>query len=152
MSVATSPSTATSTISGGHQKALDWIRAGPKRMLIGGKWVNAVSGKTFETINPATEQRLALVAEADGADVDAAVAAARRAFEAPSWTGISPHARTRVLLKIAEAIERHAEELAVLETLDNGTPLSFSAGRVAHVAETFRYYAGWATKIYGTTN
>jgi acyl-CoA reductase-like NAD-dependent aldehyde dehydrogenase len=148
-----SASVSVSAISAGHRKVLEWLESSvPKRMLIGGKWVDAVSGKTFETINPSTEERLALVAEADSADVDAAVTAARRAFESPSWAGISPHARTRYLLKIADAVESHAEELAVLETLDNGMPLSSSAARVAQVAEIFRYYAGWPTKIYGTTN
>ncbi|MDN8007029.1 aldehyde dehydrogenase family protein [Burkholderia multivorans] len=121
-------------------------------MLIGGKWVHAVSGKTFDTINPATEEVLATVAEADSADIDAAVVAARRAFEAPSWAGISPHTRTRYLLKIADAVEQHIEELAILETLDNGMPLSSARARAAQVAEIFRYYAGWPTKIYGTTN
>src|SRR5258706_7486846 len=136
----------------GHRKALEWLQTASKRMLIGGQWVDAVSGKTFETFDPATEERLALVAEADSADVDAAVAAARRAFEAPTWTGISPHARTRLLLKVAEAVDEHAEELAALETLNNGAPLSFAARQVANVAETFRYYAGWPTKIMGTNN
>jgi acyl-CoA reductase-like NAD-dependent aldehyde dehydrogenase len=136
----------------GHRKALDWLSGRPKRLLIGGEWVHAVSGKTFKTIDPSTEQVLTEVAEADHADVDAAVKAARRAFEAPSWSGISPHARTRYLLKIADLIEQHAEELAVLETLDRGAPLAFTAGRVASAAELFRYYAGWATKLHGTTN
>lgn len=141
------------TLSAGHRQALAWLEtSAPKRMLIGGEWVEAVSGKTFETINPATEQRLAYVAEADSADVDAAVQAARRAFESSSWSGISPHARTRYLLKIADAIESHVEELAVLETLDNGMPYTSSYARVMQGAETFRYYAGWPTKIYGTTN
>ena len=116
-------------------------------MLIGGKWVDAISGKTFETINPATEEKLTTVAQADSADVDAAAVAARRAFENPAWSAISPHARTRLLLRIADAVEQHADELAVLETLDGGTLLSASCGRVAGVAETFRYYAGWPTKI-----
>ena len=136
----------------GHRQALAWLDGSAKRMLIGGKWVDAISGKTFQTINPSTEETLASVAEADSADVNTAVAAARRAFEAPTWTGISPHARTRVLLKIADAIEQHAEELAVLETLDNGAPLSFAARQVANMADIFRYYAGWPTKILGTTN
>jgi acyl-CoA reductase-like NAD-dependent aldehyde dehydrogenase len=139
-------------LTSGHQKALDWLSSGPKRLLIGGEWVAAQSGKTFETMNPATEQTLASIAEADSTDVDAAVLAARRAFEAPSWTGISPHARTRMLLKIADAIDEHAEELAVLETLDMGAPLTANLARVAQVAEIFRYYAGWPTKIVGTTN
>jgi acyl-CoA reductase-like NAD-dependent aldehyde dehydrogenase len=136
----------------GHQKALDWLKAGPKRLLIGGRWVDAISGKTFETLNPATEEVLTSVAEADSADIDAAVAAARRAFEAPSWSGISPHVRAHLLYKIADLVEQHAEELAVLETLDMGAPLSATRGRAAQVAEIFRYYAGWPTKVHGTTN
>jgi acyl-CoA reductase-like NAD-dependent aldehyde dehydrogenase len=153
MSNASPASAPASEISAGHRKVLEWLESSaPKRMLIGGEWVEALSGKTFETINPATEERLAYVAEADSADVDAAVAAARRAFESPSWAGISPHARTRYLLKIADAVESHADELAVLETLDNGMPLAASTARVFQVAELFRYYAGWPTKIYGTTN
>ena len=139
-------------LSPAHQKTLDWIGAGPKRLLIDGQWVDAVSGKTFETSNPATEQLLTRVAEADSADVDKAVAAARRALEAPSWSGISPHARARYLFRIADAIEQNGEELAVLETLDNGVPLAASRGRIAHVADVFRYYGGWTTKIHGTTN
>ncbi|WP_210411766.1 aldehyde dehydrogenase family protein [Rhodoferax sediminis] len=131
---------------------MDWLRSGPKQLLIGGRWVPALSGKTFETIDPATEESLGHVAEAAAADVDLAVAAARRAFEAPTWSGISPHARARFLLKIAEAVEQNAEELAVLEALDVGAPLAFAQRHVAHVAETFRYYAGWPTKILGTTN
>jgi len=139
-------------LSPGHRKALDWLGRGSKRLLIGGEWVRAVAGKTFKTVDPATEQVLAEIAEADSADVDAAVKAARRAFEAPSWSGISPHARTRYLLKIADAIDENAEELAVLETLDMGAPLAFTAGRVATASELFRYYAGWATKIHGSTS
>jgi phenylacetaldehyde dehydrogenase len=131
---------------------MDWLRGGPKGLLIGGHWVSAVSGKTFKTIDPATEQTLAEVAEADSADVDLVVKAARRAFEAPSWSGISPHARTRFLLKIADAIEANAAELAMLETLDMGAPVTFTMGRVASAAELFRYYAGWATKLSGTTS
>lgn len=115
-------SSALTPLTAGHQKALAWLQDSPKRMLIGGQWVNALSGKTFDVINPATEQKLTTVAEADSADVDAAVVAARRAFEAPTWSGISPHARTRLLLKIADAVEQHTEELAVLETLDMGSP------------------------------
>ena len=152
MSVATYDSPSAPGISADHKRALEWIDAGPKRLLIGGQWVEAVSGKVFETLNPATEERLTLIAEADSADVDAAVAAARRALEAPSWSKISPSGITRSLLKIADAVEQHAEELAILETLDNGAPLSSTKGRASQVAEIFRYYAGWPTKIYGTTN
>ncbi|WP_137890294.1 aldehyde dehydrogenase family protein [Ramlibacter sp. 2FC] len=152
MSISQSAPGSEAAMTPGHRQALEWLRRGPKRLLIGGEWVDAVSGKTFKTIDPATEQTLTEVAEADRADIDAAVAAARRAFEAPSWAGISPHARTRYLLKIADAIEQHAEELAVLESLDMGAPVASTIGRVASAAELFRYYAGWATKIQGTTN
>ena len=138
--------------SSGYQNALDWLKAGPKRLLIGGKWVHAISGNTFETIDPATEKLLCHVAEAQSADIDAAVKAARRAFEAPSWNGISPHARAHLLYKIADLVEKNAEELAVLESLDMGAPLSATRGRAAQVAEIFRYYAGWPTKIQGATN
>ena len=141
-----------SCVSQGHQKALDWLRAGPKRLLIEGKWVEALSGRTSQKYDPSTEELLTTVAEAGVADVNAAVVAARRAFEAPSWNGISPHVRGNFLYKIADLVEKHAEELAVLETLDMGAPLSATRGRAMQVAEMFRYYAGWPTKIHGTTN
>src|SRR5271156_3137483 len=104
---------------------LDFLRK-PKQMLIGGKWVSAKSGKTFETINPANEEVLALVPEGDKADVDEAVKAARKAYEEGKWSKISPHQRSRYLLTIADLGEKHTEELAQLETLDNGKPLSQS--------------------------
>ncbi|MFT3721092.1 aldehyde dehydrogenase family protein [Pseudorhodoferax sp.] len=132
-------------------KALAWINQAPKRLLIGGQWVDAASGKTFESLNPATEQLLCRVAEADSADVDAAVAAARKAFEAPSWAAMSPHARTRALLRIADKIEANIPELAAIETLDNGMPLWFSMAAVSGCADIFRYYAGWCSKVLGTT-
>jgi acyl-CoA reductase-like NAD-dependent aldehyde dehydrogenase len=135
-----------------NSAALAFLRA-PKQLLIGGKWVPAKSGKTFETINPANEEVLALIAEGDKADVDAAVAAARKAFDDGGWTSMGPHQRARLLYKIADLIDQHVEELAELETLDNGKPLTFSrAFDVPASAETFRYYAGWITKIYGETN
>jgi acyl-CoA reductase-like NAD-dependent aldehyde dehydrogenase len=127
--------------------------AGPaKKLLIGGDWLPAQSGRTFAAVNPATEEVIAHAAEGAREDVDAAVSAARRAFENPNWSGIDPHARGLYLLKIADLVERHAEELAHLETLNNGTPISFTRGAVADVARIFRYYAGWPTKLYGETN
>src|SRR5579884_540408 len=130
---------------------LDFLKR-PKNLLIGGKWVPAKSGKTFETINPANEEVLALVAEGDKADVDEAVKVARKAYEEGKWPNIGPHQRARYLFKIAELIEAHADELAVLETLNNGMAISLARGMVAGAAEVFRYYAGWTTKIYGETN
>ncbi len=139
---------------GAKQSAvLEFLKSGPKKLLIGGKWVASKSGKTFETINPANEEVLALVAEGDKADVDEAVKAARKAFEEGKWPKLGPHQRARFLFKIADAIDAHADELAELESLDNGKPLSQArAIDVPAAAETFRYYAGWCSKIYGETN
>src|SRR5580704_10011961 len=129
---------------------LDFLRR-PKQLLINGKWVAAKSGKTFETINPANEEVLALAAEGDKADVDEAVKAARKALDG-KWSTISPHERARYLLKIADLIEAHADELGTLESLNNGMAISMAKGMAAGAADTFRYYAGWASKIYGETN
>src|SRR5271155_4669333 len=132
---------------------LEFLKHSPTKLLIGGKWVPAQSGKTLETINPANEEVLALIAEGDKADVDEAVKAARKAFEEGKWRSISPHQRTRYLLKIAELIDKYADELAELESLDNGKPVSQArAIDIAGAAGIFRYFAGWPTKIYGETN
>ena len=128
------------------------IEAG--RLLIGGEWREASGGKSFETINPATEEVLTTVAEASAADVDAAVQAARKAFDdtAGPWRKMSASERGRVLWKISELVEKHIDELAELETLDNGKPI-FESRYVdmPMVADVFRYYAGWATKLHGET-
>jgi phenylacetaldehyde dehydrogenase len=126
--------------------------AKPRQMLINGKWVNAASGKTFPTYNPATGEVLANVAEGDAEDINRAVAAARAAFDSGPWTKISAAERSRLIWKLADLIEKHAEEFAQLESLDNGKPLTIA--RVADVPGTvaqFRYMAGWATKIEGNT-
>src|ERR1700678_2415540 len=116
-------------------------------MLIDGQWTQAESGEKFATVNPATGAVLATVASGGPADVDRAVAAARRAFEQPSWANMNPHERTLVLLRIADAMEANAEELATLESLDGGIPITVTRGMVSEAAKTVRYYAGWATKI-----
>jgi len=132
---------------------IDFLRDSPKKLLINGKWIAAKSGKTFESINPANEEVLALIAEGDKADVDDAVKAARKAFEESKWSSISPHQRSRYLYKIADLIEQNADQLAELESLDNGKPLAIAkVADIAGSARTFRYYAGWPTKIYGETN
>ncbi len=126
----------------------EWL-AKPRPMLIDGKWVMAKSGKTFDVQDPATEQKLATVAEGDAADIDAAVKAARRALTGP-WGKMSPSARGRIIHKIGDLILEHLDELAQLESLDNGKP--FSVARVADVplsADLFHYMSGWATKIEG---
>src|SRR5690349_13832517 len=96
--------------------------------FIGGQWVPAASGKTFETVNPATEEVIAQVAEGDAADVDLAVEAARNAFENGPWSKMDARERGRLMHKLADLIEQEASELAELETLDNGKPISESRG------------------------
>jgi phenylacetaldehyde dehydrogenase len=124
----------------------------PKKMLIGGKWMDSASGKTFETYNPATGEVLARVAEGDKADADRAVQAARAAFESGPWPKMAPAERARLLWKVSELMEAHKEELAELETLDNGKPIFFSRiVDVPQAIEMFQYFSGWATKIEGTT-
>jgi aldehyde dehydrogenase (NAD+) len=126
----------------------------PGKLLIGGEWVDAEGGRTFETANPAIGEALTQVADAGAADVDRAVQAARRAFDDPAhpWRKMSASERGRVMLRVADAIERNLEELAELETLDNGKPI-FESRYVdlPMVVDVFRYYAGWATKITGET-
>src|SRR5271156_6557814 len=119
-SIERSTSGATSTA------AVEFVKGPAKQLLIGGKWVPAKSGKTFVTVNPANEEGLALIAEGDKADVDEAVKAARKAFEEDKWQKIGPHQRTRYLLKLADLVDKYADELAELESLDNGKPVSQS--------------------------
>ncbi len=133
-------------------KVRSFLEGRAKALLIGDRWVEARSGETFEAYNPATAKVLASAAAGDRADVDAAVAAARAAFEAPAWVGMAPHDRTRLLLRIADKIEAHAEELAQIESINNGAPLSINRWIIGGVVQTFHYYAGWPTKIYGETN
>ncbi len=125
-------------------------RAG--KMLIDGKWVEAASGKTFDAIDPASESVICQLAAGDKEDVDRAVKAARKAFEDSDWSRLRPVERERLMLKLADLIEANAEELAQLESLDNGKLVFFA--RIVDVAGTvdfFRYMAGWATKIEGKT-
>lgn len=129
-----------------------FLQQQPVKMLIGGQWVEAASGKTFETMNPSTGEVLARVAEGDSEDVNRAVATARKAFENGPWPKLTPSQRGRLLLKLADLIEQNAEELAQLETLDNGKPIKYArGGDVPLTADHFRYFAGWATKIEGET-
>ena len=121
------------------------------KLFIDGQWVDSESGKTFTTPNPATGETLAEVAEADKADIDKAIAAARRAFEG-KWAKLSARDRGRLLYKLSQLIEQHAEELAAIETADNGKPIKESLYvDLPQVVENFEYFAGWATKIEGET-
>jgi phenylacetaldehyde dehydrogenase len=123
-----------------------------RKMLINGKWVGAASGKTFPTYNPATGEVLANVAEGDREDIDRAVQAARAAFDSGPWSKMPASQRGRLLWKLADLIEKNAEEFAQLESLDNGKPAAIArAADVPGTIELFRYMAGWATKIEGNT-
>ncbi len=128
------------------------VHVKPGKLLIDGKWVEASSGRTFPTTNPATGEVITQVAEADERDVDLAVRAARRAFESGPWAEMSASDRGKILWRIGDLIDKYNEELGTLETLDNGKPL-FESRQVdmPMAAEVFRYYAGWATKIQGET-
>ena len=121
-------------------------------LFINGKWVDSVSGKTFDTLNPATEKVITSVAEGDSADIDLAVIAARAAFENGPWEKTGARDRGRILLKIANLLEKHQDELALLDTLDNGKPITETTNADIPLAiDCFLYYAGWADKIHGET-
>ena len=122
------------------------------QLLIDGTWVDAISGKTFVTINPATEEVIAEVAEGDAADIDLEVKAARKAFESGPWSKMDARDRGRLIYRLADLLEENIEELAALESLDNGKPIRDSrAADLPLVIDCLRYYAGWADKIEGTT-
>jgi acyl-CoA reductase-like NAD-dependent aldehyde dehydrogenase len=131
---------------------LGFLGNSPKKLLIDGKWVSAKLGRTFESINPANEEILAVLAEADKADVDEAVRSARKAFESGPWAAMGPYDRAGYLFKIADLIEQHIEELSLLDTLDMGCPVGTSTAFQTLTVRAWRYYAGWVTKIYGETN
>jgi len=124
--------------------------ASPGRLFIDGSWQDARSAERFAVENPADETPLAEVAQADAADVDAAVAAARRAFAGP-WRQCSPARRGLLMLRLAELLEQHGEELAQLITLENGKPIGNARGEAASAANIIRYFAGWPSKIEGST-
>ncbi|KVQ61099.1 aldehyde dehydrogenase family protein [Burkholderia territorii] len=122
----------------------------PKLLLIDGQHVSAASGKTFATLNPATGEVLAHVAQADPVDIDRAVAAARRAFEGP-WSRFTPFDRQAVLLRLADLLDKHFDELAMLDTLDMGAPIASTSARRRRGIALLRYYAGLATSTHGHT-
>jgi aldehyde dehydrogenase (NAD+) len=120
-------------------------------LFIGGKFLDSVSGKTFAAINPATGETICQVAEGDKADVDLAVKAARKALEEGPWGRMDAADRGRLLFKLADLIEKQAEDLAALESLNSGKTINDSRGDMQGVVNTLRYYAGWADKIEGRT-
>src|SRR5437899_2550959 len=124
----------------------------PGKLFINGRREDAASGKTIDVMNPATGERLTTVPDGDAADVDRAVAAARASFEKKSWRGMDPSKREKILWDISELLAKHKDELARLESLENGKTLREAAGAdVGPAIDTFRYYAGWTRKIYGET-
>ncbi len=133
-------------------QAKAFLATGPKQLLIDGNWIDASNGETFETRDPATLHTLAQIAKGSTADADKAVASARASFEEQRWRGMTPSVRGKVLWKVGELIDQHAEALAELETLDQGK--TWGTSRFAEIpasAEQFRFFAGFATKISGQT-
>ncbi len=120
-------------------------------LFIGGKWLDAVSNKTFPAINPATGETICQVAEGDKADIDLAVKAARKALESGPWKKMDAVDRGRLMFKLADLIEKEAGELAILEAHNCGKTITDSQGDMQGVCNTLRYYAGWADKIEGRT-
>jgi len=132
-------------------RVAEWL-AGPKRNLIAGKWISAASGKTFDVFNPADASVIARVPDSEKEDINRAVAATRRAFESGPWRRMTPSERGKLIWRIGDLILEHADELAEIESIDNGKPRAVA--RVADVplsADLFHYMAGWATKIEGNT-
>ena len=128
------------------------VKIKPGKLFIDGKWVDSVSGKTFDTLNPATEEVITSIAEGDSADIDLAVTAARKAFEDGPWGKTDARERGRILLRVMDLIEKNKDELALLETLDNGKPISETTNAdLPLVIDCLLYYAGWADKIHGET-
>ncbi|XP_073130081.1 benzaldehyde dehydrogenase, mitochondrial isoform X2 [Henckelia pumila] len=122
------------------------------KLLINGKFVEAASGKTFPTLDPRNGEIIAHVAEGDAEDINRAVAAARKAFDEGPWPKMTAYERCRIMLRFADLVEKHNDEIAALETWDNGKPYEQSAKiEIPMFARLFRYYAGWADKIHGLT-
>ncbi len=144
MSTATSPAQV-------HNSVAEFLSR-PRKMFINNQWVDSASGKTFPVYNPATGEVLARVAEGDREDINRAVKAARKAFDSGRWPDMTASERGRLIWKLGDLLEQHAEEFSQLESLDNGKPLSVArAADIPLAIDLFRYMAGWATKIEGNT-
>jgi phenylacetaldehyde dehydrogenase len=131
---------------------LQFLQGRAKKMLIGADWADAADGRTIDAVNPATGEVLATFPAGGRADVDRAVRAAREAFDGGAWRKMTPSERAKVLWKVGDLIDAHIDELAELETLDQGKPIWVARyAEIPGAAEQFRYFAGQATKIEGTT-
>src|SRR6266581_3185183 len=135
-----------------RQRAGQEVAMPTGQIFINGKWQAPLTGETYAPINPANEEAIAPVAKGDERDIDAAVAAARKAFDEGPWPRMSPHERGRLVWKLGDLIQQNLDEMAKLESLCTGKTL-FDSGKVEipFAAEVFRYFAGWATKIHGET-
>jgi phenylacetaldehyde dehydrogenase len=134
------------------ERSVEEFTATPRQLFINGQWTAAASGKTFETPNPATGDALASIAEGDAEDIDRAVRAARKAFDDGPWGRMTPSERGRIIWRIGDLILEHGDELAQLESLDNGKPYAIArAADIPLAADLFHYMAGWATKIEGNS-
>src|ERR1700712_3914633 len=135
------------------ESVIEKLRGTSRQMLIGGEWVDSASGETFDSLDPATEDVLGSVPKGGVEDVNRAVKAARKAFdEGSAWRRMSPSERGKIMHRVGDLILEHGDELALLESLDNGKPMSVA--RVADVplaADLFHYMSGWTTKIEGDT-
>ncbi|MCG3753993.1 aldehyde dehydrogenase [Amycolatopsis sp. Poz14] len=149
MTLVPSPLVVEQSVSPPVQAWLDTHRE--TRLLIGGEWTPARSGKTFDTVNPSTAQPLARVAEADKADTDAAVRASRTAFDSGPWPRMSPHERGRIMRRFGRLIEDHEDVLTELETLDNGMTIGTSKAFFAVAMESYDFFAGQTTVVMGHT-
>jgi aldehyde dehydrogenase (NAD+) len=127
-----------------------FLQRGPLKLLVDGKWIEAASGKTFDTLNPATGLVLAKVAEGDREDIDKAVAAARRALAGP-WQKMKPFDRQQLILRFADLVERNFDELALIDTLDMGAPIQRTLSLRRRLLGLLRWYAGMATALHGQT-
>ena len=127
------------------------VKPSHTQLLINGKFVNSVEGRTFDTYNPSTEEKIATIQEAGSKDVDLAVKAAKKAFDHGPWRKMSAYERGRILYKLGDLIEANREELAHLDTIDNGKPYQYTIDDAPYAAKIFRYFAGCADKIHGQT-
>jgi phenylacetaldehyde dehydrogenase len=124
----------------------------PKKLFINGQWHDSIKGETLEVYDPAVGTKICTVAAGDAEDVDRAVAAARHAFDEGPWSKLNPSERGRLVWRLADLLEEHADEFAQIDALDNGKPVTDArAVDVAFSIELLRYMAGWSNKIYGET-
>ena len=125
---------------------------GGQRVLVGRDWLAASSNTMIDVINPADGKAISAIGESAPEDVGRAVRAARAPFEDGPWATMKPNERARIIFRIAELMEARAEDLAQIETLDNGKPINYARGDVAASIGAMRYYAGWTDKIHGSTH